>query len=84
VLHAFAQNHIAPIAETRTKDYDRLRAEISYRAELPKGAFPAREIRVGVIGDNLLNADIRNSVSYKKDEVPLPGANARLFVDFVF
>lgn len=84
VLHAFAQNHIASIAETRTKDYDRLRAEISYRAELPKGAFPAREIRVGVIGDNLLNADIRNSVSYKKDEVPLPGANARLFVDFVF
>jgi iron complex outermembrane receptor protein len=84
VLHAFAQNHIAPIAETRTKDYDRLRAEISYRAELPKSGFPAREIRVGVIGDNLLNADIRNSVSYKKDEVPMAGANARLFVDFVF
>ncbi|MBY6241264.1 TonB-dependent receptor [Methylosinus sp. Sm6] len=83
VLHAFAQNHVAPIAETRTKDYDLLRAEISYRAELPKGAF-AREIRAGVVGDNLLNADIRNSVSYKKDEVPLPGANARLFVDFVF
>ncbi|ATQ67544.1 MULTISPECIES: TonB-dependent receptor [Methylosinus] len=84
VLHAFAQNHVAPIAETPTKDYNRLRAEISYRAELPASGFPAREIRVGVIGDNLLNADIRNSVSYKKDEVPMAGANARLFVDFVF
>jgi iron complex outermembrane receptor protein len=84
LLHAFAQNHIAPIAETRTRDYNLLRAEISYRAELPKGEFPAREIRVGVVGDNLLNAAIRNSVSYKKNEVPLPGANARLFVDFIF
>ena len=84
LLHAFAQNHIASIAETTTQDYNLLRAEISYRAELPKGEFPAREIRVGIVGDNLLNATIRNSVSYKKDEVPMPGANARLFVDFVF
>jgi iron complex outermembrane receptor protein len=84
LLHAFPQNNIATIAETRTKDYNLLRAEISYRAKLPPGAFPAREVTVGVVGNNLLDADIRNSVSYKKDEVPMPGANVRLFADFVF
>ena len=37
------------------------------------------EITVGIRGENLLNDDIRNSVSYKKDEVLLPGVNVRLF-----
>jgi len=84
LLHAFAQNNIASIAETRTKGYNLLKAEISYKIALPKGEFPAREVSVGIVGDNLLNADIRNSVSYKKDEVPMPGANVRLFANFVF
>jgi iron complex outermembrane receptor protein len=84
LLHAFAQNHVAPIAEKRTRDYNLLKAEISYTTKLPKGDFPAREVTVGVVGDNLLNADIRNSVSYKKDEVPMPGANVRLYANFVF
>ncbi|TDX65575.1 iron complex outermembrane receptor protein [Methylosinus sp. sav-2] len=83
-LHAFAQNNVATIAETPTKGYNLLKAEISYRVTLPKGEFPAREMSVGIVGDNLLNADIRNSVSYKKDEVPMPGANVRLFANFVF
>ncbi len=34
---------------------------------------------VGVSGSNLLNRDIRNSVSYSKDEVLMPGASVRLF-----
>lgn len=83
-LHAFPQNNIATIAETPTKGYNLLKAEISYKVALPKGEFPAREMTVGIVGDNLLNADIRNSVSYKKDEVPMPGANVRLFANFVF
>ena len=29
---------------------------------------------IGIKGENLLNDDIRNSVSYKKDEVLQPGA----------
>ena len=37
------------------------------------------EITIGIRGENLLNDDIRNSVSYKKDEVLQPGANVRLF-----
>ena len=34
---------------------------------------------VGIKGENLLNDDIRNSVSFKKDEVLQPGVNVRLF-----
>ena len=38
-----------------------------------------KEAVIGVVGDNLLNADIRNSVSYTKDEVLMPGASVRVF-----
>jgi iron complex outermembrane receptor protein len=34
---------------------------------------------LGLAGTNLLNQDIRNSVSYTKDQVLLPGASVRLF-----
>ena len=34
---------------------------------------------VGIKGENLLDDDVRNSVSFKKDEVLQPGANVRLF-----
>lgn len=84
LLHAFPQNDIAPTAETRTSDYNLLKAEVSYTTKLQPAAFFAREITIGVVGDNLLNEDIRNSVSYKKNEVPLPGANVRLFANFIF
>lgn len=84
LLHAFPQTNIAAIAETRTSGYNLLKAEISHTTKLRPGEFLAREITIGVVGNNLLNADIRNSVSYKKDEVPLPGANVRFFANFIF
>jgi iron complex outermembrane recepter protein len=40
-----------------------------------------REVVVGVTGTNLLNDDIRNSVSYTKDEVLLPGRGVRFFAN---
>ncbi len=43
-----------------------------------------KEITVGLRGTNLLNADIRNSVSYTKDEVLLPGMSVRLFTSVKF
>jgi iron complex outermembrane receptor protein len=36
-------------------------------------------VTYGITGNNLLNEDIRNSASFKKDEVLLPGRNFRLF-----
>ena len=68
------------IAETPTPGYDDLRAEISYTAKTAKPkANQLSEMTFGFVGTNLLNQDIRNSVSYTKDEVLLPGASVRLF-----
>ena len=80
LLHAFAQNDIAPVAETPTPGYDDLRAEVSYtwKAAKPK-PDQLSEMTFGLVGTNLLNQDIRNSVSYTKDQVLLPGVSARLF-----
>ena len=80
LLHAFAQNDIPPVGETPTPGYDDLRAEVSYTRKIAK---PSRndlsEMTFGLTGTNLLNQDIRNSVSYTKDQVLLPGAAVRLF-----
>jgi len=80
LIHAFAQNSVAQVAETVTSGYDDLRAEISYtwKAAKPR-ADELSEITIGINGTNLLNRDIRNSVSYSKDEVLMPGASLRLF-----
>jgi iron complex outermembrane receptor protein len=80
LLHAFAQNNIAPVAETPTPGYDDLRAEVSYTWKSSKPRTDQlSEMTFGLVGTNLLNQDIRNSVSYTKDQVLLPGASARLF-----
>ncbi len=80
LLHAFVQNDIAPVAETPTAGYDDLRAEISYSwrpSRQPSDRLS--EATIGITGTNLLNQDIRNSVSYSKDEVLMPGASVRFF-----
>jgi iron complex outermembrane receptor protein len=84
LLHAFAQNDIAPIAETPTPGYNLLKAEISYKTKLDPSYFGAREMTVGIVGNNLLNENIRNSVSYTKDEVLLPGIGVRAFANLKF
>jgi iron complex outermembrane receptor protein len=84
LLHAFAQNDIAVIGETPTGGYNLLKAEISYKTKLDPAYFGAREMMVGLVGNNLLNENIRNSVSYNKDEVLLPGIGVRAFANLKF
>jgi len=84
LLHAFAQNDIAPIGETPTPGYNLLKAEVSYKTKLDPSWFGARELIVGLLGNNLLNENIRNSVSYTKDEVLLPGIGVRAFANLKF
>jgi iron complex outermembrane receptor protein len=83
LLHAFAQNAI-DANETTTSAYNRLRAEVSYRTKLRPVGFGVRELAVGVLGDNLLNEDIRNHVAFNKDQVLLPGRSVRLFANLKF
>src|SRR5262249_35957910 len=82
LLDAYAQNNIAIVGETPTPGYNDLRAEISYRWR-PRRPTPGdlQEIAVGISGSNLLNDDIRNHVSYNKDEVLMPGRTIRVFAN---
>ena len=61
-----------------------MKAELSYRTKLDASWFGAREMTVGLVGNNLLNEDIRNSVSYTKDQVLLPGIGVRAFANLKF
>jgi iron complex outermembrane receptor protein len=79
LLHAFGQNKIATAGETPTNGYDLLKAELSYTTPLRPNDFGARTLTVGIVGNNLLNDDIRNHVSFKKDEVLMPGRGVRFF-----
>ncbi len=79
LLHAFDHRSIAPF-ETPTAGYDDLRAEVSYTKPLDPKLYGASSVTLGVQGRNLLDADIRNSASFKKDEILLPGRNVRLFL----
>lgn len=83
LLHAFAQNDVAAI-ETSTPGYNLLKAEVSYKTKLDPQIYGAREMMVGIVGNNLLNEDIRNSVSYTKNEVLMPGLGVRAFANLKF
>ena len=75
----------ALIGETPTPGYNDLRAELSYRVKTAATAFGTMsEVLGGIAGSNLLNQAIRNSVSYTKDEVLMPGANVRVFATVKF
>jgi iron complex outermembrane recepter protein len=78
LLHAFSQREIASF-ETPTEGYNLLNAELRYTFKGTQQSALVPEITVGIRGENLLDDDIRNHVSYKKDEVLQPGRNVRLF-----
>lgn len=83
ILRADAQTRVA-MGETETGGYDIVKAELSYTQKLKDTAFGAREFTFGVAGNNLLDDDVRNSVSFKKDEVLLPGRSVRFFANLKF
>jgi iron complex outermembrane receptor protein len=78
-LHAFNQNETGE-NETSTKGYELLNARVSYTAQLHSG--PA--LTFSLLGSNLLDSDIRNVASIKKDEVLLPGRSVRFLLSMNF
>ncbi len=80
-LHAFEQDDFAAF-DTRTKGYDLVNAEVSYTTKLDKRDWLTPELTIGLRGENLLNDDIRNAVSFKKDQILEPGRNIRVFGSF--
>lgn len=84
LLHAFSQYNIAPIGETPTAGYNLLKVEVSYTHEFKNDPAGIKKLTVGVVGNNLLNENMRNSVSFTKDVVLLPGANVRAFASIKY
>ncbi len=78
LLHAFDQNRIGD-NETPTRGYTLLNADMAYTFKPPGQAAEVPEMTVGIKAENLLDEEVRNHVSFKKDEVPLPGASVRLY-----
>ena len=83
LLHAFPQTDISAF-ETMTGGYDLVKAELSYTAKLPGDRSGLSEVKFGVVGDNLLNDDVRFAQSFKKDEVLQPGRAVKLFATVRF
>ncbi|MGK2742158.1 TonB-dependent receptor [Tepidicaulis sp. LMO-SS28] len=73
-LRASEQDDLATF-ETETAGYTLLNADLKYRLPL---AASRLALDLGLEGRNLLDDDVRNHVSFKKDEVLLPGRDVRL------
>ena len=84
LLHAFAQNNIGQFELAPTPGYNLLKAEVSRTMKLKNDPSGLSQITIGVVGNNLLNADIRNATSFTKYEVLQPGANVRAFASVKF
>jgi iron complex outermembrane receptor protein len=81
-LHAFDQDKVAldDLKDTPTDGYTMLNADLSYSFALDRtiGGI-ATQMTIGLKGENLLDEEIRNHVSFKKDEVLQPGRTVRLY-----
>jgi iron complex outermembrane receptor protein len=78
LLHAFDQDRIA-VNETLTDGFTLLDADLAYTFKLDgPGAF-VPEMTIGLKGENLLDDDVRNHVSFNKVEVLQPGQTVRLY-----
>jgi iron complex outermembrane receptor protein len=77
-LHAFDQDRIGANEEA-TKGYTLLNADLAYTFKLDWADALVPEMTIGLKGENLLDDDMRNHVSFKAHEVLLPGRTIRLY-----
>ncbi|MDX2157544.1 MAG: TonB-dependent receptor [Hyphomicrobiaceae bacterium] len=80
-LTALRQDTVSSIdsRDTPTNGYTLLNAELAYTFKGSSDDNLASRTTIGIKGENLLDDDVRNHVSFKKDEVLQPGRTIRLF-----
>ena len=83
LLHAFGQSDLGQ-NDTPTAGYNLLKMELSHRKFFRDSPWGATEITTGLVGDNLLDVDVRNSVQFHKDEILLPGRSIKFFMNAKF
>ena len=54
------------------------------QAVLENSPWGAAEITTGLVGNNLLDVDMRNSVQFHKDEILMPGRSIKFFLNAKF
>jgi iron complex outermembrane receptor protein len=83
LLHAFGQSDLG-VNDTPTAGYNLLKLEISNKQYWRYSPWGPTEITTGLVGDNLLDVDVRNSVQFHKDEILLPGRSIKFFMNAKF
>ena len=83
LLHAFGQSDLGQ-NDTPTAGYNLLKMEISNKQYWRDSPWGAAEITTGLVGDNLLDVDVRNSVQFHKDEILMPGRSIKFFMNAKF
>ena len=83
LLHAFGQSDLGQ-NDTPTAGYNLLKMEISNKQYWRNSPWGAAEITTGLVGDNLLDVDVRNSVQFHKDEILMPGRSIKFFMNAKF
>jgi iron complex outermembrane receptor protein len=83
LIHAFGQGDLA-LNETPTAGYNLLKMEISQKQYYKDSPWGPTEVTTGLVGDNLLDVDIRNHVQFHKDEILWPGRSIKLFFNAKF
>lgn len=80
-LTALRQDDVSSldIKDTPTNGYTLVNAELAYTFETGSTDAVASLMTIGIKGENLLDDDVRNHVSFKKDEVLQPGRSVRIF-----
>jgi iron complex outermembrane receptor protein len=83
LLHAFGQQDLG-VNETPTAGYNLLKVQIENTRYYRYSPWGPTLITTGLVGDNLLDVDVRNHVQFHKDEILLPGRSIKLFMNAKF
>jgi iron complex outermembrane receptor protein len=83
LLHAFGQRDLG-VNDTPSAGYNLLKMEISNKQYWRYSPWGPTEITTGLVGDNLLDVDVRNSVQFFKDQILLPGRSIKFFMNAKF
>jgi iron complex outermembrane recepter protein len=83
LLHAFGQRDLG-VNDTPTAGYNLLKLQIENTRYYRYSPWGPTLITTGLVGDNLLDVDVRNSVQFHKDEILLPGRSIKFFMNAKF
>jgi iron complex outermembrane receptor protein len=83
LLRAFGQRDLG-INDTPTSGYNLLKLQIENKRYWQDSPWGPAEITTGLVGDNLLDVDVRNSVQFHKDEILQPGRSIKFFMNAKF